>query len=327
MRSVSSAQAAATAKAEAASAAGPPIIELDALSVMYGARLALDNVSVRVGGGAVGLLGPNGAGKSTLIKTLLGLLHASTGSGRVLGQPIGARDGRLRRRIGYMPERDAAFPGLTGFQSAWYAGRLAGMPDADARRRAHEVLLFAGLEEARYRDVATYSTGMKQRVKLAQALVHDPDLVFLDEPTNGLDPEGRLEMLDLIRLLAREKGIHVVLSSHLLRDVEEVCNSVVVLQGGKIVRHETLSALAHSSPDAYSVRIGGDPAAFRVACEAAGLPVLAEKERDFELRVPPAGGTAAVFGAALAAGTVVRMLRPSRVSLEDALIDVLGGVR
>jgi ABC-2 type transport system ATP-binding protein len=327
MRSVTAAQAASTARAEAASAAGPPIIELQGLSVMYGSRLALDNVSVTVGGGAVGLLGPNGAGKSTLIKTLLGLLPRSAGEGRVLGQPIGQRDGRLRRRIGYMPERDAAFPGLTGFQSAWYAGRLAGMPDSDARRRAHEVLLFAGLEEARYRDVGTYSTGMKQRVKLAQALVHDPDLVFLDEPTNGLDPKGRIEMLDLIRLLAREKGIHVLLSSHLLRDVEEVCNAVVVMQGGKVVRHETLSALAHGEPDACSVRIAGDGPAFRAACEAAGLGVLSEKERDFELRLKREGDTGSVFAAALSAGVVVRMLRPSRVSLEDALIDVLGGVR
>jgi len=331
MKSVTTAQAAATAAAEAASAAGPPIIELDGLCVKYGERLALENVSASIGGGAVGLLGPNGAGKSTLIKTLLGLLHASSGSGRVLGQPIGQSGaqvgGRLRRRIGYMPERDAAFPGLTGFQATWYAGRLAGMPDADARRRAHEVLLFAGLEESRYRDVATYSTGMKQRVKLAQALVHDPDLVFLDEPTNGLDPKGRIEMLDLIRLLAREKGIHVLLSSHLLRDVEEVCNAVVVMQGGKVVRHETLSTLAHGSPDACSVRIGGDPAAFRAACESRGLAVISEKERDFELRLVREGDTATVFAAALSAGVVVRMLRPSRVSLEDALIDVLGGVR
>ncbi len=327
MKSVTSAQAAATALAEATSAAGPPIIELNGLSVKYGERLALENVTVTVGGGAVGLLGPNGAGKSTLIKTLLGLLHASSGSGRVLGQAIGQPDGRLRRRIGYMPERDAAFPGLTGFQATWYSGRLAGMPDADARRRAHEVLLFAGLEEARYRDVATYSTGMKQRVKLAQALVHDPDLVFLDEPTNGLDPKGRIEMLDLIRLLAREKGIHVLLSSHLLRDVEEVCNAVVVMQGGKVVRHETLSKLAHGSPDACSVRIGGDPAAFRAACESRGLAVITEKDRDFELRLAREGETATVFAAALSAGVVVRMLRPSRVSLEDALIDVLGGVR
>jgi ABC-2 type transport system ATP-binding protein len=303
---------------------GKAIIELSELTVRYGARVALDKVSVSVEGGAVGLLGPNGAGKSTLLKTLLGLLPAASGSGTVLGQPVGGDYATLRRRIGYMPERDASFPGLTGFQAVWYAGRLAGMPDADARRRAHEVLLFAGLEEARYRDTATYSTGMRQRVKLAQSLVHDPDLLLLDEPTNGLDPKGRMEMLELIRLLAREKGIHVLLSSHLLRDVEEVCNAVVVLQGGRIVRHETLDELSRSEPNACSVRIGGQPDAFRAACEQRGLSVTSEKGQDFELKLAQEGETNAVFAAAEASGAVVRMLRPVRVSLEDALIDMLG---
>ncbi len=302
-----------------------PIIELSDLTVRYGTRVALDRVSVAVEGGAIGLLGPNGAGKSTLLKTLLGLLPVAAGSGKVLGQAIGTDHATLRRRIGYMPERDAAFPGLTGFQAVWFAARLSGMPDADARRRSHEVLLFAGLQEARYRDTSTYSTGMRQRVKLAQALVHDPDLLFLDEPTNGLDPKGRLEMLELIKLLSREKGIHVLLSSHLLRDVEEVCNSVVVLQGGRIVRHEQLDVLSRTEPNACSVRIGGLPDAFRAACEQRGLSITSEKDLDFELKLAHEGETTAVFAAAEAAGVVVRMLRPVRVSLEDALIDVLGG--
>jgi ABC-2 type transport system ATP-binding protein len=301
-----------------------PIIELDRLSVRYGARTALDSVSAQVEGGAVGLLGPNGAGKSTLLKTLLGLLPAAAGGGRVLGEDISQHGTALRRRIGYMPERDAVFPGVTGFQATLYAGRLCGMPDADARRRAHEVLLFAGLEEARYRDTSTYSTGMRQRVKLAQALVHDPDLLFLDEPTNGLDPKGRLEMLELIRLLAHEKGIHVILSSHLLRDVEEVCDAVVVLQGGRLVRHESLSVLSRGRPDAALVRITGDQDAFRAACEERGLSVMAETERELELHLAEAGQTAPVFAAAVASGAIVRMLRPMRVSLEEALIDVLG---
>ena len=227
--------------------AAAAIIELSKLSVRYGVRTVLDGLDATVAGGAVGLLGPNGAGKSTLIKTLLGLLPAAAGHAKVLGEDVATHAFKLRRRVGYMPERDAAFPGLTGFQAVFYAGRLCGMPEADARRRAHEVLLFAGLEEARYREVSTYSTGMRQRVKLAQSLVHDPDLLFLDEPTNGLDPKGRREMLDLIRELAHRKGIHVVLSSHLLRDVEEVCHSVVVLQGGKLVRHEQLSTLARGA--------------------------------------------------------------------------------
>ena len=300
------------------------IIELSTLSVRYGARTALDGLDATILGGAVGLLGPNGAGKSTLIKTLLGLLPAAAGRAKVLGEDVATHAFRLRRRVGYMPERDAAFPGLTGFQAVFYAGRLCGMPEADARRRAHEVLLFAGLEEARYREVSTYSTGMRQRVKLAQSLVHDPDLLFLDEPTNGLDPKGRREMLELIRELAHRKGIHVVLSSHLLRDVEEVCHSVVVLQGGKLVRHEQLSTLARGAPDACAVRIAGDPEAFRAACQARGLSVLDGKERELEIKLAQQGATAPIFAAAKESGAIVRMLRPVRITLEDALIDVLG---
>ena len=308
----------------AASVTAATIIELTHLSVRYGARTALDGLTATIAGGAVGLLGPNGAGKSTLIKTLLGLLPAAAGHAKILGEDAATNAFKLRRRVGYMPEREAAFPGLTGFQAVFYAGRLCGMPEADARRRAHEVLLFAGLEEARYREVSTYSTGMRQRVKLAQSLVHDPDLLFLDEPTNGLDPKGRREMLDLIRQLAHVKGIHVVLSSHLLRDVEEVCHSVVVLQGGKLIKHEQLSTLSRGAPDACAVRIAGDPEAFRKACQSRGLTVLDGKERELEIKLGAAGRTAPVFAAAKESGAIVRMLRPVRITLEDALIDVLG---
>jgi ABC-2 type transport system ATP-binding protein len=306
---------------------GSPIIELQHLTVRYGARTALDDVSVSLPGGACGLLGPNGAGKSTLIKTLLGLLPAASGGGSVMGTPIGGDVSALRRRIGYMPERDAFFPGLTGFQATWYAGRLAGMPDADARRRSHEVLLVAGLEESRYRDVATYSTGMKQRVKLAQALVHDPDFVLLDEPTNGLDPKGRVEMLELIRFIAHERGIHVLLSSHLLRDVEDVCDRVVVVQGGKVVRAEEIRKLAHSTADAASVRVAGDVAAFRAACEQRGLTVLEEKDREMQVKLAGDGDTRPLFAAAVASGVILRSVRPVRITLEDALMDVLGAAR
>jgi ABC-2 type transport system ATP-binding protein len=272
------------------------IIELSTLSVRYGARTALDGLDATIMGGAVGLLGPNGAGKSTLIKTLLGCCPPAAGRAKVLGEDVATHAFRLRRRVGYMPERDAAFPGLTGFQAVFYAGRLCGMPEADARRRAHEVLLFAGLEEARYREVSTYSTGMRQRVKLAQSLVHDPDLLFLDEPTNGLDPKGRREMLELIRELAHRKGIHVVLSSHLLRDVEEVCHSVVVLQGGKLVRHEQLSTLARGAPDACAVRIAGDPRPSARPARASGLPgVIDGKERELEIKLTQEGVTAPCF--------------------------------
>ncbi len=302
-----------------------PILELTDVEVRYGKHVALHDVTTTVGGGAVGLLGPNGAGKSSLIKMLLGLVPLHKGRATLLGRKVSRRASTLRRRVGYMPERDAAFPDMTGFQATWYAGRLSGMPDADARRRAHEVLLFAGMEEARYRMVSTYSTGMRQRIKLAQALVHDPDLLFLDEPTNGLDPQGRAEMLGLVRTLSRDKGIHVVLSSHLLRDVEEVCTSVVVMRQGTVVRSATVAELQAATEDACQVTVAGPVEAFRAACERHGIPVMQTRDQHLQLGVSLAADTQPLFRAAEESEVIVRRLTPVRVSLEDALIDVLGG--
>src|SRR4051812_39764240 len=176
-----------------------PIVSLDRVTVAYGANAALREVTATFGAGAVGLLGPNGAGKSTMIKSLLGFIPPSTGQMRVLGLDVAVAPVEIRARIGYMPENDAHIPGLTAVQFVSYCGELAGLPRVDATQRAHEVLYYVGLGEARYRNVETYSTGMKQRIKLAQAIVHDPDLLFLDEPTNGMDPKGRDEMLELVR--------------------------------------------------------------------------------------------------------------------------------
>src|SRR5918999_4228119 len=174
------------------------VVSLDRVSVRYGRNQALRDVSASFPPGAVGLLGPNGAGKSTMIKALLGFLAPATGEMRVLGLDVRTSPLRIRGRIGYMPESDAHIPGMNAVSFVAYCGELAGLPRSDAMQRAHEVLYYVGLGEARYRNVETYSTGMKQRIKLAQALVHDPDLLFLDEPTNGMDPKGRDEMLELI---------------------------------------------------------------------------------------------------------------------------------
>ena len=184
--------------------------------------------------GAVGLLGPNGAGKSTMIKALLGFIVPDRGRMRVLGLDVAEAPLEIRARVGYMPESDAHIPGMNAVSFVAYCGELAGLPRVDAMQRAHEVLFYVGLGEARYRNVETYSTGMKQRIKLAQALVHDPDLLFLDEPTNGMDPKGRDEMLELVRDLAHNKGVNLILSSHLLPDVEYTCDHVVVMDKGAI---------------------------------------------------------------------------------------------
>ncbi|MED5329729.1 MAG: ABC transporter ATP-binding protein, partial [Planctomycetota bacterium] len=256
---------------------------------------------------------------------LLGLVPSTKGSASVLGCDADGDIRTLRRRIGYMPERDASFPGMTGFQATWYAARLAGLPDSDARRRAHELLYFVGMEEARYREMTGYSTGMRQRVKLAQALVHDPDLLFLDEPTNGLDPEGRAEILELIRGLALEKGMHVVLSTHLLRDVEEVCDSVLVINRGALVRHEKIEDLTQAFTDARRVSIEGDPESFSKACTRAGLEVSEWKDGELEVRLGSGGEVRPVFQVAKDSGMVIRSCKPVRLSLEEALLDVLGG--
>ena len=183
-----------------------PVVQIEHLSVVYGKQPALRDVTAVFPGGAVGLLGPNGSGKSTLLKALLGFVKPTEGRMSVLGLDVAASPSEIRARLGYMPEVDAHIPGMNAVSFVAYCGQLAGLPRVDAMQRGHEVLQYVGLGEARYRNVETYSTGMKQRIKLAQALVHDPDLLFLDEPTNGMDPKGREEMLELIRDLATTKA-------------------------------------------------------------------------------------------------------------------------
>jgi ABC-2 type transport system ATP-binding protein len=268
------------------------LLDLTDITRTFGDFVALRGVTLRLAPGRVGLLGPNGAGKSTLLKILMGLLAPSSGTGTVLDQPLGtAADGatsyRLRRLIGFMPEADALVPGLTGVEYVALAGELYGMPRRQAQRRAHEVLSYLGLEEARYRRVEDYSAGMKQRVKLAQALVHDPPALLLDEPTSGLDPAGRDAMLNLVRELATDHGKSVILSTHLLADVQAVCDQVVILNGGRVVRQGTVAELCAVRDDRFRVRLQGEPAdatAFRDDLTSGGVEVLTDNGRG-ELRV------------------------------------------
>src|SRR5438094_731337 len=220
-----------------------PVVTLDTVTVMYGRNAALRDVTAAFAGGAVGLLGPNGAGKSTMIKSLLGFVAPDRGQMRVLGLDVARSPLEIRARVGYMPETDGHIPGMNAVSFVAYCGELAGLPRVDAMQRAHEVLFYVGLGEARYRNLETYSTGMKQRIKLAQALVHDPDLLFLDEPTNGMDPKGRDEMLELVRDLAHQKGVNLILSSHLLPDVEYTCDHVVVMDKGRVAVHGPIEGL------------------------------------------------------------------------------------
>lgn len=232
------------------------VIETAALEKRYGSLVALNSVDLRVLPGAIGLLGPNGAGKSTLIKCLLRLHGITGGTARLLGQDV-LREGReIRKRVGYTPEQDCHIPGMAGCEYVTYCAQLCGLPFKDARRRAHEMLDYVGMGQERYRKVETYSTGMKQRLKLAQAIVHDPEIVFLDEPTNGLDPKGQSQMLDLIRQLWTEHGISVVVSTHLLNDVEQICDQIILIARGRILVHDTLERLKERRRGAAEVVVG-----------------------------------------------------------------------
>lgn len=219
------------------------MIVTDELTKRYPGVMALDQLSIHVEAGVVGLVGANGAGKSTLIKILLGLLTPSGGSATVLGLDVASRGAEIRQRVGYMPEHDCLPPDTSATDLVTHLARISGLPTTAARERTADILRHVGLYEERYRPIGGYSTGMRQRVKLAQALVHDPRLVFLDEPTNGLDPAGREEMLRLIRRIGSEFGISVLLSSHLLGEIERACDSVVIIDAGRLLRASSVGEL------------------------------------------------------------------------------------
>jgi len=300
------------------------VVTINNLTVLYGAQRALNDVTASFPPGAVGLLGPNGAGKSTLLKALLGFLKPGAGAMKVLGLDVATSPAEIRARLGYMPEIDAHIPGMNAVSFVGYCGQLAGLPPVDAMQRAHEVLYYVGLGEARYRNIETYSTGMKQRIKLAQALVHDPDLLFLDEPTNGMDPKGREEMLELIRDLAHNKGMNLILSSHLLPDVEYTCDHVVVLHQARVATQGPIDELKGPRGSVYEIRIKGDRVAFSHLLLAAGMTAHAGEEDVMRVFVPDEKGAHALFSVAAREGIQVRHLRPSLPTLEDVFAQAVG---
>jgi ABC-2 type transport system ATP-binding protein len=304
-------------------------VKLDHVTVTYGKNRALRDVSAVFPAGAVGLLGPNGAGKSTMLKALLGFITPTSGRLEVLGLNVADRPLDVRARLGYMPETDGHIPGMNAVTFVAYCGQLAGLPKADAMQRAHEVLYYVGLGEARYRNLETYSTGMKQRIKLAQALVHDPDLLFLDEPTNGMDPKGREEMLELVRDLAHNKNVNLVLSSHLLPDVEYTCDYVIVLDKGGVAASGTIDALKGPSGRVYEVRVKGAHATFVAALQGAGLECHETEEDVMRVFVPGPASAAGddqrrVCELARQTGVQVRHLKASLPTLEDVFAKAIG---
>src|SRR3984957_13815978 len=246
------------------------LFQFEGVTKTYGSVVALDNLSVSAPAGAIGLLGPNGSGKTTMIRSLLGLTRVDRGSGQVLGMDFRHRQLDIRRAVGFVPEDECLFPNVVGIEFVAYAGELVGMSTKDAMQRSHEVLDYVGLGEARYRKVESYSTGMKQRIKLASAIVHDPQLLILDEPTNGMDPRGREDLLALARDLVRNKGMSLLFSSHLLPDVESVCDSVIVLGRGKLLTEGNIQELKLLHNRSFEVRLKGDGAAFAQRLSALG---------------------------------------------------------
>jgi len=297
------------------------LVELEDITHYYGKRRALECVSLQLPAGRIGLLGPNGAGKSTLLRILLGLLAPTRGQGRLLGLDL--RHGpALRRKIGYMPESDCLVPGLSGVEYIALAGRLCGMGRRDAARRAHDLLNLLGMEEARYRKVEEYSTGMKQRLKLAQALVHDPPVLFLDEPTSGLDSDGRERMLSLILGLGRDYGKSILLSTHILGDVERVCDQVVVLHEGRVLLHGQTAALCGLRQDAYRLRLEGDVGAMRRVLEKAGAQITSI-QRDWLVQVPTGWTTSRFFELAHQTGVTLLGMRREEENLTDLFYRLL----
>jgi ABC-2 type transport system ATP-binding protein len=300
-----------------------PLVEFQDLGVCYGPVTALAGVSGALRPGPTGLLGPNGAGKTTLLKTLLGFLRPDAGRISAFGLDPARDSLEVRRRIGYLPEGDCHVPEMTAAAFVAYAGELSGMPRAEAISRSHEVLYYVGLGEARYRTLDTYSTGMKQRVKLAQALVHDPDLLLLDEPTNGLDPAGREDMLTLIADVAESKGMSLVLCSHLLRDVERVCRNVIVIDKGRLAASGSIAELTGPRRPVYDVRLKGEASAFLTDLKDQGCEWL-EGEDGYRVFLADGQGPELLFRTAHECGVQVRHLRPGAESLEDVFLRALG---
>jgi ABC-2 type transport system ATP-binding protein len=300
------------------------IIQIEKLTFAYARTPVLDGLSFSIGRGATGLLGPNGAGKSTLIKILLGFLKPARGGGSVLGHPIGRGGGtRIRQRVGYMPEHDCLIPSLKAVRLVTYCGELCGMPWSEAMQRAHEVLFYVGLGEARYREVGTFSTGMKQRIKLAQALVHAPEILFLDEPTNGLDPSGRREMLALIKDVVAQGQTSVVFSSHILHDVETACTDVIMIKKGRLVVSGKIEELKRMDRTVYEVRLKGDGNGFERALNQAGCSCERGRHDLLKVVLPPGKGAETIFRAAQQSGVQVRHLMHQRDSLEDVFIEAV----
>src|SRR5512139_50856 len=306
------------------------VVELENLKVKLGRQEVLRGISCRLGvsgvGKAIGLLGPNGAGKSTLILTMLGFHRPVAGSIRVLGFDSQKQVREVRTRIGYMPETDSFIANLTAVSFLRLMGELSGLPGKIALEKAHEALFHVGLGEARYRELRTYSLGMKQMAKLAQAIVHGPELVILDEPTNGLDPSARQRMLRLVREMKEEQGMNVLMCSHLLRDVEQVCDEVVIMKDGMIVHECNLEEERRSNKCFVELEITGNDAGLRSALPTVGADGVTEGNGRWRIVLPPGVQVEALWGLLAQQNLLVRKLTHRRDTLEEIFLKAMGHI-
>jgi ABC-2 type transport system ATP-binding protein len=301
-----------------------PVVELQGLEVRFGGRPILKGLNASLTGRCIGLLGPNGAGKTTLLHTLLGFHPPAAGTARVFGHDIRTQTRAIRSVVGYMPETDAFISGLTAVRFIRLMGELSGLPSERALERAHESLFYVGLGEARYRKVETYSLGMKQLAKLAQALVHGPRLLFLDEPTNGLDPSARERMLKLIRDIRDTGEVYVILSSHLLRDVEECCEEVLVLKQGSIATYCNLEEERRANRKFLELEIRGEEeAAFTAAVEALGVEMAVDGKQRMKIVLPAGIEIRDLYRLAAERQVQIRRLESKRDSLQDIFLKAM----
>jgi ABC-2 type transport system ATP-binding protein len=299
------------------------LLELDHLTVRYGRRAALDGVSVALDSKALGILGPNGAGKSTLIRALLGLVPIAAGGARLEGLDVRREGKRIRETIGYMPEHESYLAGMTAVRFLRFMGEMCGLPAAAAMERAHEVLFYVGLGEVRYRPLDGLSYGLHQKVRLAQALIHGPKILILDEPTNGLDPTARDEMLSLIRDMIAHSGSKVVMCSHLLKDIETCCEEVLVLKRGRVVASGNIGAMEHASKNVFEMRIKGDLDRYMAALSERGCECRLNERDTLQVTVHDGIVPKSFFEIAQRQGAQVRHFYAKKDTLEDVFLKVL----
>lgn len=299
------------------------LISLENIVKNYRHMRALNDVTLDIKPGITGLLGPNGAGKSTLIKVILGLVKVNSGTGEVLGYRLGRQGRSIRDRVGYMPEDDCYIAGMTGIEVVQFSASLAGLPIVEGLRRAHEILDFCGMKQERYRTIETYSTGMRQKVKFAAAIVHDPDFLIFDEPTSGLDPEERENLLNRILILARDANKSVLISTHILPDVQTICDHALILAAGQVRLSESLKTLNSQTKPTVTVNLVGDPTKFEAEIQHLGM--TSERHADGSVRVSSNTPefTSILWQASKSSDTAIQSITPAKNDLESIFVQAV----